>query len=274
MLVFKEETHQYFNGNKELISATTLMRKHHLAPDYSNVPMETLRRKAVRGSLIHKEIEMWLKYNEEGFTAELYQFIDKLKELGVKVVYSEKMVCNDIVAGTIDLVFENKIIGDIKTTYDLHTNSVRWQLSIYVYLLDKEHYKEWKGQVWHFNRNGELNVVDLDLMPYELVNELFECERKGEEFKISDDLQEINDLIDLIKEKEILELKIEELKNKINPKIKALGQYKDDRITISYKPSSVSIGFDESKFKEENEEIWKKYQKETNKKESWVYRIK
>lgn len=274
MLVFKEETHQYFSDNKELISATTLMRKHHLAPDYSNVPTDTLRRKAIRGSLIHKEIEMWIKYNETGFTNELLAFIERVKQLGVKIKYSEKMVCNDIVAGTIDLVFDGKVIADIKTTYDIHTNSVRWQLSIYVYMLDKEHYNEWKGQVWHFNKNGELNVIDLELMPFELVDKLFECERSGQEFSLNDEFVDMNDLENLLEAKRLLELQIEEAKAKVMPSVIKVGGYKDNRLTISYTPASVSKSFDEARFKEENEELYKKYLIDKNKKESWSFRLK
>ena len=37
MLVFNEEEHKYLLDGKELISVTTLMKKHGLSPDYSGV---------------------------------------------------------------------------------------------------------------------------------------------------------------------------------------------------------------------------------------------
>ena len=51
--VFKEDTHQYFliDANtgeqiKELISVTTLMKKHGLSPNYDDVPSAILEAKA------------------------------------------------------------------------------------------------------------------------------------------------------------------------------------------------------------------------------------
>ena len=46
MITFKEDTHEYFNGDKKLISVTQLMRKHGLAPNYDGIPDAVLRAKA------------------------------------------------------------------------------------------------------------------------------------------------------------------------------------------------------------------------------------
>ena len=60
---FKEDTHRYFDlkTGKELISVTTLLRKHGLAPNYGNVDPQVLKAKAERGKLIHLEIEKYIK---------------------------------------------------------------------------------------------------------------------------------------------------------------------------------------------------------------------
>jgi hypothetical protein len=67
MIEFREDTHEYFLDGRKLISVTQLMRKHGLAPSYDAVPSAVLKAKAERGTLIHKEIEKYIKYGEIGF---------------------------------------------------------------------------------------------------------------------------------------------------------------------------------------------------------------
>ena len=198
MLKFDEEKHIYTLNGKKLISTTQLMRKHGLAPNYDGVSQEVLNAKARRGTLIHKEIENYIKLGTMGFTEEMYQFKDYAdKNLNLAEIQSETMVSNDIVAGTIDLLLpKQNVIADIKTTSQIHKESVSWQLSIYLYLYMygiKKGFKweEWKGYVYHFDsKNGNLNVVEIPLKHLEDVAKLIECERKGEIFKYELDVQE------------------------------------------------------------------------------------
>jgi len=274
MLVFKPETHQYFSDSKELISCTTLMRKHGLAPDYSNVDKETLERKAKKGSYVHKEIELYIKNHELGFTNELQLFIDKERELDRVVKHSELLVYNDIVAGQVDLIFDGNIVADIKNTYQLHKDPLRWQISIYTYLYDKEHYGDYKGECWWFH-NDTLDVVEIELLPIELVERLMECERNGELFTIDYNMQDITELVGYMKAINELNKKVEELKGKINNQVKTFGSFKNDDITITYSSASSSLKFDEDLFKKENPELWAKYNtKKVERKESVKYTLK
>ena len=198
MLIFNSDKHEYTLDGKKLISVTQLMSKYGLAPDYSEVDPEVLKRKAERGTLVHAEIEDYLKQNIEGQTVEMYNFRDYIKKEKVSPINSELMVNNDVVAGTIDLILfkDRPIIADIKTTFQLHKSAISWQLSIYLYLylnmpdkdLTKKYddcpYNEWLGQVYHFNNDGDLEVVDIPLQPYSEVEKLIECERTGTKFEI------------------------------------------------------------------------------------------
>ena len=172
MLEFNEEKHEYTLDGKKLISVTQLMQKHNLAPSYAGVSTDVLNAKAERGSLIHKEIEDYIKNKEIGFTPEMALFKEHVEQNKIDVLESEYRVNNDIVAGTIDLVFivnDVLYIADIKTTYQLHQEAVSWQLSIYGYLywynhdlqnkeLAKLDYEQTYGQAFHFNKEGELNA--------------------------------------------------------------------------------------------------------------------
>ena len=143
--IFVEETHKYFlvdaeTGDviKELISVTTLMKKHGLSPNYDGIPTETLQKKAEYGKLIHSEIENYIKNGEIGFTNELSEFIDYIHKNDLKPLESEIIVHDGVVAGTIDMLGEycgaTAVLADYKTTATLNKEALRWQLSLYQYL--------------------------------------------------------------------------------------------------------------------------------------------
>lgn len=185
MIEFDESTHTYEVEGKKVISVTQLLRKHGLSPDYSAVPESILQKKAERGTLIHKEIEDFIKKGELGFTEELSQFIAYVRRTGAKPLASEQIVGNDVVAGTYDLMLNYGVgsytIADIKTTSTLHKESVSWQLSVYAYLTGNPAVT--KGQAFHFGKDGALSVIDIPLKPKEEVEKLLECERNGELYK-------------------------------------------------------------------------------------------
>lgn len=141
-LKFDADTHTYLLGGTPLISVTQLLHKHGLVPDYGGVDGDVLERKAARGTLIHREIEAWIKTGEDGFTTELAGFQALAKQYAFTCMRSETRVHNDIIAGTADLMCGAKmpdgrrirLLADIKTTARIHTEYARWQLSVYEYL--------------------------------------------------------------------------------------------------------------------------------------------
>lgn len=184
MISFDKDAHEYTLDGKKLISVTQLMAKHGLSPDYSAVDPEVLRKKAERGTIIHEWIEAYAKTGDEGWSDEAYNFAEHIKANGLKVIGSEFIVHDDIVAGTCDLLLkdgEKTIIADIKTTSTLHKDSVAWQLSIYNYLMG---WAADEGQAFHFGKDGSLKVVDIPLKQKEEVEKLFEAERSGWEIYV------------------------------------------------------------------------------------------
>lgn len=224
MLEFNETNHTYTFNGKVLISTTQLMRKHNLSPNYDMVNPEVLQAKAKKGTLIHKEIENFIKENQLGFTDELYEFQKYVKAHNLTSIKSETMVCNDIVAGTIDLMFienDRPIIADIKTTSVVHKEAVSWQLSIYRYLylsyvdgnivpVKESEYNDVVGQVFHFNKEGILNVEEIPLKPYSDIERLFNCERLGMQFTLEIDEAE-NSLQNVVH--------LEKIINELNEKV-------------------------------------------------------
>lgn len=280
---FIEETHQYLLGDKELISVTTLMRKHGLAPSYNGVKPDVLRAKAERGTHIHLEIENYIKSGFIGFTAELVNFINHIKASNTEVLKSEFILHNDIVAGTADLLLYNEgyIIGDIKTTAVLHKEAVSWQLSIYAYLfmLVNPSVKIYKGQAYHFNKEGELNVVDIPLKPMDEVERLLECEAQGltftQELTVKDDqLTQLYNIEAIIKEyddqKKKAEAQAQELRAAIMASMEQNGvkKFENDQIILTYVEPTTRTSIDSAKLKKDMPEVAEKYTKTSNVKAS------
>ena len=281
-IMFNEETHQYININdgREFISVTQLMQKHNLSPNYSNISETVLSAKAERGKLIHKEIEEYIKANFVGFTPEVSNFINYVNENNVKCLASEMILHNDIVAGTCDLILNygtgSYTIADIKTTSTIHKDAVSWQLSIYAYLTGNPIVN--KGQVFHFNEDGDLKVVDIPLKSYEEIDKLMECERKGEIYNANnnelvsqvisnEDLQKLSDLESYIKyidaQKKEAEAKEEELKSAILSKMEEKGlislDFENLKLTVVGSVEKKMI--DSVRLKKEMPEIAEKYTK-------------
>jgi hypothetical protein len=287
MIEFNEATHEYFNDGKKLISVTQLMSKHGLAPDYSAVNQAVLTAKAERGTLIHKEIEQFIKHGEVGFTSELQAVHEYIWKNNITIIQSETIAFNDIVAGTADLVLEDangdRIIADIKTTATLHKESVSWQLSIYSKLL--EQYGCTRGQAFHFQPDGSLKVVDIPLKPIAELERLLDCERDGVRFysalKISQmALSELYSLEAYIEhcdmQKKQAEEKAKELRAMLLEEMEkqAFKTFENDRIRITYIAPQTRSTIDSARLKKDLPEIAEKYQKQTSVKASLKITLK
>lgn len=88
---YDDEWHTYRLNDKIIPSVTRLLED----DSYNNVNEEILVQAQKRGTLIHKEIEDYLKHNINGYTDEFWEFID---------IYNQN-----------EEIFKNKGIYDIKT---------------------------------------------------------------------------------------------------------------------------------------------------------------
>lgn len=289
MIEFNPETHEYFSDGKTLISVTQLMRKHGLAPDYSGVPASVLAAKAERGTLVHKEIETYIKTGEIGFTAECAEFAAYIDRMGIEPTASETIVYNDIAAGTIDLVYMQdgkRYLADYKTTATLHVDAVAWQLSIYKALLADMCNMEIDGiKVFHFPEGGALSVRDIPEKPAEEVSRLLKCERDGVPYTQAlagsgaalAELAAVEALIKVIDtQKKDAEARAQELRAAIMAAMKenAVTSYETDSIRITYVAPYTRASIDTARLKKERPEVYEEYQKETTVKETLKITLK
>ena len=278
MLEFDKTDHQYRLDGRPLISVTQLMKKHGLAPDYSGIDPAVLERAAERGTLVHKEIEDYIKHGAAGFTKEFVDFADYLDNCDLTAKASEETVNNDICAGTIDLLMENdcgdKIIADIKTTATLNIEAVSWQLSIYNALLG---YPCNYAEAFHFGKDGALKVVGVAFKPKEEIERLFQCEREGTIYQQADALDIITSqqvaaieaaeqiIAQAEAEKRAAEDKIAEIKVALLSEMekRAVKTVETDRVKITYVLPQTRTTIDSARLKKERPEIAEEYSKTT-----------
>lgn len=289
MINFDEQTHTYTNEKGEvLISVTQLLKLAGISPNYDFVNEEVLKAAADKGSLIHKEIEDYIKKGEIGFTTELHEFITYVKEQGIKVLASEKQVYNDRVAGTIDLIFQypnGKVVyADFKTTSTIHKQAVSYQLSIYKDLdKNSEHeidanYEDADLEVWHFLKDGSLEIYTVMEIAKPALDRLYESIAAGQPIeKTEEEKQFLKELYDAEKviayyenEKKLAEENRNKVRDKIIEIMKAQGitKFENENISITYIAPTDAETFDSKKFKEEHPNTYQEYVKITHKKES------
>lgn len=277
MIKFDEATHRYFDGEKELISVTSLMRKHGLSPDYSAVRSDVLKAAAERGTLIHKEIDDFINKQEYGFTREVKEFAEHIKFRNCDIIDNEFIVNNDICAGTADLLLMDRtgfyIIAEIKTTAILHRDAASWQLSIYNYL---DGCKATKGQAFHFNADGRLNVVDIPLKPNEEVERLFECERNDEIYTqnlstiTEEEFARLAEIEKVIAEAEATKKSAEAQRDELKAAIMAAMErhgvktFENEKVKLTHIAPSTRTTIDTTRLKAEQPAIAEQYAK-TNK---------
>lgn len=267
---FDKEKHIYTEKGKTLISVTQLMKKHGLATDFSMVDPAVLKAKAERGTLIHKEIEDWIKTKAIGFTDEFGFYRELINKNALVPASAEIMVHNDIVAGTLDQWgFDGKnnqyYIGEVKTG---EVNEVRWQLSLYDYLLPEKKVKAPRMLICFNLKDNKL--IKLEPIPRTEIERLMDCERKGELYKqeivVTDDkLAELVQLKyyldDLKKQGEEAERKYTEITETVKEMMKEKGikTFENELVRITYVAPTTRESIDTKKLKAEEPEIAARY---------------
>lgn len=278
---FDENLHKYTVDGKEVISVTQLLQKHKITPSYDAVDKELLRMASERGTLIHEEVENWIKDRELGFTEEAYYICDYLKDesyYGSEII-SEQMVANDVVAGRFDLLFldgkKRLVLADIKTGNSKHLYGWTWQLSLYKYLYERMYDKKIEYLKILWAHDEDLTVIPCEYVGDDKIENLLNAEREGR--LISDvDLgvseEELEDLTELMQEIEIKEYELNLMKEKVDKVKKNLygtmekeGIKTVDRgkLKITYVAPSTRTSVDSKKLQEKEPEIYKKYVKTT-----------
>lgn len=270
---FIPETHQYFLGKKELTSITTLLKRHGLSTDFSEVMINPifLEEARIRGNFIHKEVEEYIKENKLPTIKESKQIIEWFNSnyVGKTNIECEKIIHNSEFAGKKDLSFYidvGNILTDIKTGRNVDINACSWQLSLYEYL---ENIEYTELLILHTPKGADLRIVAVPRIPKEEIERLLECERNCEIYqpktvelatvnaeistKISQTIEAIEKL------EEVVKLFREAVLSEMQ--LKGIKKFDNGEISITYIEPTTRVSVDSKKLKEELPDVYSKYSK-------------
>ena len=295
---FDELTHRYLlfeedGGMRLLKGVTTLMRKHGLSPDYSGIDPEVLRRAAERGTAVHHLLEDYDGGKPVIDTPELKAY----GRLKLNVIASEYLVSdNEMIASSIDKVIyvdESTVdLGDVKTTSELHTDAVAWQLSIYKNLFEAQNPGIKVRSLYGIHvRDGRARLVEVSPIPPERVSELLRCEREGTRLT-QDETPDVSGILSSEETDSLISdsLRIDELKNTIKElecvraayceKVAAymeanrIPELEANGCTIKLKAAYDTERVDSKRLKEEDPDLYAKYAKTSRVKASLIIKNK
>lgn len=277
---FDENLHKYTVDGKEVISVTQLLQKHKITPSYDAVDKEMLRVASERGTLIHEEVENWIKKGETGFTEEAERICRYLSARTDDIfnMMAEQTVANDIVAGRFDVLYTHAkklVLTDIKTGNSKHLYGWSWQLSLYKYLYERMYDKKIEYLKILWAHDEDLTVIPCEYVGDDKIENLLNAEREGRlisdvDLGVSEEeLEDLEELMQDIKSKEdelkLLKEKVDKVKETLYGTMEKEGIKTVDRnkLKITYVAPSTRTSVDSKKLQKEEPEIYKKYVKTT-----------
>lgn len=269
---FDRTTHTYTLDGRELSGITPLLARQLFPDKYDGIPREVLDKAAERGTRIHETIELYdnlgVKTDE---VPELKAYAAMMADGGHSAIATEYLVSDERhYASSIDKVFDDLSIADIKTTSSLDMEYVSWQLSIYAFLFERQNtgfrvphlYAIWLPK----ERYGNPRMVEVARKPDGEVVKLLEADMNGLQYEPPQEQS------DYFAENETLLAEYLSLENEYKARADAIKQnlmkvmsennipaYKSSRLTVSYIMPAEKTDFDKARFKDEHPDLYNQY---------------
>ena len=293
-VVFNQEEHTY-TLNGERLEGITGMLSRQLFPDkYNNVPDFVLERARQKGTMIHEVCELIDEVGIEHNSPEGKNYVLLREQYGLLHEASEYLVSdNEHYASCIDKVYrEGKTeftLADIKTTRELDTDYVRWQLSVYAYLFELQN-PECKAvrllAIWL--RGDEAKIVEVKRIPDNVIINLLSADICGLPFinpyvtpvkseELPAEYRKIEQyIIEIDEKKKDWEEKRKTLLDGVLKEMVRAGVYKweGEKISFTRKKASVRKTFDKKNFEKDHKKLYEEYLVESLVSESIILKIK
>jgi hypothetical protein len=298
-VVFEPEHHTYDLNGKQLSGVTAIVKW--LFPDtYAGIPESVLMQAAYYGTLIHSKCELADSMGiADDPIVQDYQRI--IKDAGLHVACSEYLVSDEkTIASSIDKVFTDDSLGDIKTTSKIHEVNVTVQLSIYAYLYELQTgrktnklYVIWLPKPQY----GKAMLKELTRIPAEICQYVVEVyaangdqlnalaaiskylpantERKRIQGEIPDGVHTVVDELIMVKKLlDELSEREKELKKQLLAAMQGVGEdtWSNDLIQITRKAAYERESIDTKTLKEDHHDMYEQYKKITKVSESLTYK--
>lgn len=282
-VIFNQELHTYTLNGLQLQGITGMLGRQLFPSKYSNVPQSVIEKAANRGSFIHEVCELAddLGISHESEEAKNYNALKAL--YGLRYEASEYLVSdNEHFASCIDKVYRESdykfSLGDIKTTYQLDKEYVRWQLSIYAYLFEMQN----PGckvvrlfAIWLRGNTHEL--VFVERIPDNVIANLMAAELSGLQFinpysvpvgsnNLPAKYQEMEkSIIEINEQAKYWTDKKKDLTEEIMKEMVSAGVYnwKGESLQFIRKKDSIRKEFDKKSFERDYPQLYNQYLKET-----------
>lgn len=287
-VVFSELDHTYTLDGKSLSGVTSILNRQLFADKYSGISDEVLNKAAEYGKGIHESIELYdsLGIGEDEDAVKAY--IKLCQKEGLTRLDNEYLISdNDYVASSIDVVFDDCSLADIKTTSHLDEEYVSWQLSIYAYLFEKQNPDLQANRllaIWIPKaRYGKPKVVEVSRKPVSEVIRLIEADKAGQQYVPSvASSTEITIANDVVQEVIRIERELKELKDKQTELREGLlkqmqdhniKSFKTDGLSLTRKLATTKTSLDSKLLQEKYPEIYNECLKTSEVKESLLIKI-
>ena len=290
-VVFVEESHQYFLGEKELQGITSTLIPKAYPATYMGIDQETLENAAARGTFMHHVIEGYLNNGTyyEGLP-ELDNFIKVMADNKLTCLATEYIVSdNERFASAIDLVMANKkgeiCLVDLKRTSELHFEEVALQLSIYKRWFERMNPGLDVAHIYVLRlRDNECDFVELNPVSDGFFKGLIEAYNKGLPFvpfhfygNLPSQLVSAEEQIAyMLAKADEIKAKVEDLKSGLYLLMEQYNvkSWKGEKVSITRVLPSVSVSVDSKKLKETYPDIYKECLKQSKRKGSLKITVK
>ena len=270
-----------------VLQGVTGMIRRQLFPDmYAGIDEAVLNKAAERGTNIHAQVEFADDFGMDSDTPEVVKYRQLCEAEGLQSYLSEYIVSDEKhFASPIDKVYKladtEYILGDIKTTSVLNTEFVRWQLSIYATLFERQNpgCKAVKLiAIWLRGDKGKIEEVQR--IPDEVVDELLDCEIGGRQFTnplapttslLPEQYKAMEmQIIDIDTQLKALQEQRETLLQGLKAEMEKAGvkKWETDNLRLTYVAPTTKETFDSKRFKAEHPDVYADYIKTTKTKSS------
>ncbi len=292
-IIFDPVSHTYTTADGEVRQGITGMLHRQLFPDmYDGISEDTLNAAAERGKHIHALAEFADEFGLPSDDPIVKAYRQTVADNGWVNEASEYIVTDGShFASPIDKVFRTEageyVLADIKTTYTLNKEYVRWQLSIYADLFELCNPDLKAGKLFAiWLRDGKCKAVEVQRIDSAVIAGLLQAEIAGEQFvnPLSLTVSELPERYRAVEtkmmqlEEQLKELKIQRdavlygLKKEMERK--GVKKWESDRIRLTYIEPSVKQSFDTTAFRTEHPDLYSQYVKQSPTKSSIRFTIK
>lgn len=187
-VVFREEDHTYWLGDKQLQGVTGMIHRQLFPDKYKGVAKDVLQKRADFGHKFHKDMEFYINTKLIPDGSEMFRvFYEHYGD--INFIASEYIVTDgENFASPIDAIDRLGIIYDFKTSTNKDVEYWKWQLSVYCYLFKLQNGFAPNGcKVLWINKDFKHELIDIVPYDMDIVEKLLEAEVSGTQFVMEQD---------------------------------------------------------------------------------------